>query len=230
MYSLKIDEKERELKEHIKSPFKGDETLDIGDIELYSSDRIIIIERKRYDDLESSQKEGRYHNQISRLYDFRKNSEIPVSIYYLFEAKGRGSPEKYFGEEKWYGVISSMTIKYDFGIIMSPNIEGTAKIIDAIFTKSNKENISGEGVEKLIEYNMSKTKKKQSYNTVETYALSCFLNINSIGPKKAKDLQETFGTVINLSNLLKSDKDKTIESLKKIKMNKTNIENIVKYL
>ena len=65
MIEIIIDSRETKLKNHFyKLPYIEIKNLELGDIIIkYNSEIIVIIERKRLDDLASSIKSGRYKQQ-----------------------------------------------------------------------------------------------------------------------------------------------------------------------
>lgn len=91
MYTLKIDNRERDLiasLKQLKIEFEI-QALDLGDIQLWKINNpnpLFIIERKTWADLNASIKDGRYREQKARLKSHRQ--QYGTRLLYIFEESG----------------------------------------------------------------------------------------------------------------------------------------------
>jgi crossover junction endonuclease MUS81 len=105
--------------------------LELGDIQYIINDEIIyIIERKTFEDLGASIKDGRYKEQKMRLLANNKNN-----IFYILE--GEKNNCKTIGENALLGSIINMLFRDNIKIIFSININETYKILLQIKEKYN---------------------------------------------------------------------------------------------
>ena len=105
--------------------------LELGDIQYIVNDEIIyIIERKTFEDLGASIKDGRYKEQKMRLLANNKNN-----IFYILE--GEKNNCKTLAENALLGSIINMLFRDNIKIIFSININETYKILLQIKEKYN---------------------------------------------------------------------------------------------
>lgn len=105
--------------------------LEVGDIQYIINDEIIyIIERKTFEDLGASIKDGRYKEQKMRLLANNKNN-----IFYILE--GEKNNCKTLAENALLGSIINMLFRDNIKIIFSININETYKILLQIKEKYN---------------------------------------------------------------------------------------------
>ena len=81
MVSCFIDSREHKLIE-LLSPI-ATKTLDIGDIFLQDELFELVIERKTWNDLRASIRDGRFREQRSRLRDWKEESKEKQIIYFV---------------------------------------------------------------------------------------------------------------------------------------------------
>tara|TARA_B100000787_G_scaffold162134_1_gene142549 strand:- start:319 stop:1080 length:762 start_codon:yes stop_codon:yes gene_type:complete len=111
--------------------------LDIGDYLIYdeiNNKPIILIERKSYNDLLSSIKDGRYNEQSYRLNNYELNNH---NIFYLIE--GNINAQLKQTHKTLYSAIFSLNYYKGFSIYYSNNLSDSAKIIFNIISKLIKE-------------------------------------------------------------------------------------------
>lgn len=111
--------------------------LDIGDYLIYdeiNQKPVILIERKSYNDLLSSIKDGRYNEQSYRLNNYELNNH---NIFYLIE--GNINAQLKQSQKILYSAIFSLNYYKGFSIYYSNNLSDTAKIIFNIISKLIKE-------------------------------------------------------------------------------------------
>lgn len=111
--------------------------LDIGDYLIYdeiNQKPVILIERKSYNDLLSSIKDGRYNEQSYRLNNYELNNH---NIFYLIE--GNINAQLKQSQKILYSAIFSLNYYKGFSIYYSNNLSDTAIIIFNIISKLIKE-------------------------------------------------------------------------------------------
>lgn len=216
------------------------ENLLIGDIIIKNNndEDILIIERKSIDDLLSSIKDGRYNEQSLRL-DSIENSNH--NIIYLIEGIINLS-----NKQTIYSSMFSLNYFKGFSVYRSMNIEETAYILYNMVIKlekdkdkhpyyKNKETdieIDGE----IKKYSSVIKKKKSDNISTENFGEIVLTQIPGISSKTAIGIMNEFKTLNNLIEKVKETPDilskLTYENEKKQKrkLNKTCIENIMKFL
>ena len=115
------------------------ENLDLGDIVIkYKGDIKYIIERKTLKDLGESIKDNRYHEQKQRMkYTLDKN----IKIVYLFEnffGYDTLTKEIEISNLKGNTILSailSTTLREDYGILLTKNVNETVWLLKEIFTR-----------------------------------------------------------------------------------------------
>jgi len=133
-----ITAKELDINNRLNSIIKY-ENLDLGDIVIkYKGDIKYIIERKTLKDLGESIKDNRYHEQKQRMkYTLDKN----IKIVYLFESFfGYDTLTKEIEISNLKGntilsAILSTTLREDYGILLTKNVNETVWLLKEIFTR-----------------------------------------------------------------------------------------------
>jgi ERCC4-type nuclease len=133
-----ITAKELDINNKLNSIIKY-ENLDLGDIVIkYKGDIKYIIERKTLKDLGESIKDNRYHEQKQRMkYTLDKN----IKIVYLFESFfGYDTLTKEIEISNLKGntilsAILSTTLREDYGILLTKNVNETVWLLKEIFTR-----------------------------------------------------------------------------------------------
>lgn len=187
--------------------------LEVGDIQYTLNEEIIyIIERKTFDDLGASIKDGRYKEQKIRLLANNKNN-----IFYILE--GDKNKCKTIGENPLLGSIINMSFRDNIKIIFSTNIDETYKILLQIKNKFN----SGK-FEKIVcntsNYVSSiKTNKKENIDKK-----LCNILQLSVIPGVSKNISELIiEEYISLDNLIQEFKKNDEKMLENISLGKRKL-------
>jgi len=159
-----ITAKELDINNKLNSIIKY-ENLDLGDIVIkYKGDIKYIIERKTLKDLGESIKDNRYHEQKQRMkYTLDKN----IKIVYLFESFfGYDTLTKEIEISNLKGntilsAILSTTLREDYGILLTKNVNETVWLLKEIFTR-----ILNNSTKYFIEteYNIQRKKSNDEIN------------------------------------------------------------------
>lgn len=153
----------------------------------------IAIERKTISDLHSSMINKRIFNQIEELKQY-KNRLIIIEglenkeLYNDYQLNG-------INPNATRGFLLSLTLKHNIPIIYTKNPFDTAKFIEVLSKKKQKEN------------SLNVTKKNLTKKEQQQFILESFPNI---GPKKAKKLLEKFSTLQNIFNTPQEELQETI--------------------
>ena len=223
--------------------------LDLGDIILLNKTKeiIIIIERKSLNDLLSSIKDGRYENQSKRLNDYEINNH---NIIYLIE--GNLSLPGIDDSEKNMILSSfvSLNILKGFSVIRTMNKIESCQFICRMIYKIAKENYKNIIQDNIV---IDLSDEKQTYNCLHVSSLKkmkknneitqenikiCFLcQIPGINEKTANAIlnyfeNDSFDIIIQKirENPTILENIKIENNTKFRKINKSNVENIKKFL
>jgi ERCC4-type nuclease len=246
-----ITAKELDLNNKLNNIIKY-ENLDLGDIVIkYKGNIKYIIERKTLKDLGESIKDNRYHEQKQRMkYTLDKN----IKIIYLFESFfGYDTLTKEIEISNLKGntilsAILSTTIREDYGILLTKNVNETVWLLKEIFkrmlTNSTKYFIE-------TEYNIQRKKSNDNINnclflkrrkkdniTKDNILIISLSQIPGISEKIAKAISKHFNNMndffIKLNNLNHIDKINylkdityTVKDNKVRKLGKKHSENII---
>lgn len=147
----------------------------------------IVIERKTIQDFISSMINHRLINQIEELKQYENKLLIieGISEQELYSEGDRG-----INANAVRGFLLSILLKHKIPIIFSKNSEDTAKFINVLSKKKEKE-INLNAKKKTL------SKKEQLQFIIESFP--------GVGPKKAKKLLEKFGSIQNI--ILSSTED-----------------------
>lgn len=159
-----ITAKELDINNKLSNIIKYD-NLDLGDIVVkYKGDIKYIIERKTLKDLGESIKDNRYHEQKQRMkYTLDKN----IKIVYLFESFfGYDTLTKEIEISNLKGntilsAILSTTLREDYGILLTKNVNETVWLLKEIFTRMLN-NLTKYFIE--TEYNIQRKKSNDDIN------------------------------------------------------------------
>lgn len=108
---------------------KGTKDFPTGDVGLYDENEnlVMLAERKSKSDMISSlTSDGRYTQQICRLRQIQKDSP-DAKIGFIIEQNTINQSES---TEKVMHAITSIVFKYGFFCIQTPNLEGTAMVVN----------------------------------------------------------------------------------------------------
>ena len=247
--------------ECFKSIVMISKNLELGDIVIEGDDEkeIIIIERKSFNDLASSIKDGRYAEQSFRLqgYDFHNHN-----IMYLVEGD---NINKHQSKQIIYSSLLSLNYYKGFSIFRTISVQETALVILNWFNKIVKEKgkpsyykvykeykidkadiededkedaIIGSGIEedKSESYCTVVKKKKNANITQDNFVQIVLCQIPSVSSVTAVAISNEYKTLNSLMNSLKED-PKCLDNMTyntstgtKRKLSKTCVKNIIHYL
>lgn len=237
------------------------QVLPLGDI-LFVSDEdspICIIERKTFEDLFASVKDGRYKEQSYRLLNSTEYHKH--NVFYLLEGVLRVPKEKTLA----YSIMTSLQLFKGFSVIRTSSINETSELLITMATKMNREFKKGEdtlaysnhmnlvetetsgdinNTNEIIGSNINSSnhnycnvvkKVKKENITPENIGEIMLCQIPGISSVTAMAIMRKFTSFSNLIEELKTNPDCfenfTMETNgKQRKINKTSIENIKKYL
>ena len=187
----KIDNRERDLiQSFINNNIKIEtQNLDIGDIQIiyiddsYMEHNLVVIERKTYDDLSTSIKDGRYKEQKNRILNSVSNN---IRKIYLLE--GNKNDFK-LPKNVLEGTVTNTIVRDNIHIFISKNISDTIKFINTIIKNIDKykENIIKNTNNIDTNDVLINTSKKSNMNS-ET----CFINMMSGIPGISKKTSHFF--------------------------------------
>lgn len=175
------------------------ENLELGDIIIKKDNKpILIFERKTFDDLAQSVKDGRYKEQKLRLL----NNYNPNMIIYILEGPLKGSNNKIFSGMK-LGVIKNIIIKTlirdNIKVITSNDLDDTLYYIQTAYNKLESGQISINTPE-LENYNkLVKTEKKANV-TCDKFLYITLCQIPGVSSLVATPIAKEYKTIKNLLN------------------------------
>jgi len=241
MINIKIDNRENNLFSILKDrdlDIYNDkiniikEQLDIGDIHISFNfndiSYLYIYERKTYNDLLSSIKDGRYKEQKTRLKTSTANS-----INYIIEGDNITSTKNKNNQKIITSSYIHMLYRDNINILFTLNIDDTAtfllllatKIIDKpeYFIFNNNFNCE------YIDICKIKTQKNKNIDKNTCYLLQ-LSQIPSISKEIAKNISNVYPSLVSLIDAL-NNSDNKINLLMKIdKIGKTKAQTIIDYL
>ena len=214
-YIVLIDHRERDIIENIQNNFLFDtKNLDLGDIQIYdiqNNTPIIIIERKTYNDLAASLKDGRYKEQKLRTLN---STDMKIRKIMVLEGNKNDFP---MDEKILNGVIINSMIRDQIHVYFTFNVIDTVLFIKNIYNHLPKyyddlinEIINNEKIKE--EYNLIKSVKKE--NLTKECAFQSMLNcIPQVSNNISKILVEKYKTFENMIHSLKNDSESNIEKI-----------------
>ena len=230
MISCIIDSREFKLKElFIKKgiPFEI-KMMELGDIELTDGERHLIIERKTFQDLQSSIRDSRFREQRSRLLLWR-NEETQKCIYFI-EGEYR---EEYSMERK---TLERLMIGYQIPVFFLKSMEDLVLKIKEWMDLENLEKLFYHRPIELdqVESRMNQRRKK-NYQDELLFFMEILSHIRGISSSNAVLIGKEFHSLREFILLYETNKEeweermKKIETEKKKKLSKVLIEKIKLY-
>lgn len=139
------------------------ETLSIGDIIVKTEEdrEVLIVERKTFQDLLSSIKDGRYEEQSYRL--LHSSDMPPHNIVYLIE--GMMSQIDARQRKLIYSTITSLNVFKGFSVLRSSSVQESAEILMTMADKIDRDFMKG----RLPAY-LKKNKSEDNERNFETFA------------------------------------------------------------
>ena len=193
----KIDNRERDLIQKFDDTIIK-ENLDIGDIQIiYKNSEeeklLVIIERKTYDDLSTSIKDGRYKEQKNRILNSISNN---IRKIYLLEGNKKDFT---LSKNVLDGTIINTIIRDNIHIFISKNIDETIKFINNILKNIDKYKNNIINNENNIETNnvLINTSKKSNMSS-ETCFVNMMSGIPGISKKTAVKFVDKFKNINNM--------------------------------
>jgi crossover junction endonuclease MUS81 len=180
--------------------------LDIGDIQYIVNDEIIyIIERKTFDDLGASIKDGRYKEQKMRLLANNKNN-----IFYILEGEKKDC--KTLAENALLGSIINMLFRDNIKIIFSKDLNETYKIINQIKEKFNTGKFEKIECDKTNYVSSIKTNKKENMDKKLCSILQLSI-IPGVSKNTAEIIINKYESLNNLINEFKNNDSKMLSDI-----------------
>lgn len=180
--------------------------LDIGDIQYIVNDEIIyIIERKTFDDLGASIKDGRYKEQKMRLLANNKNN-----IFYILEGEKKDC--KTLAENALLGSIINMLFRDNIKIIFSKDLNETYKIINQIKEKFNTGKFEKIVCDKTNYVSSIKTNKKENMDKKLCSILQLSI-IPGVSKNTAEIIINKYESLNNLINEFKNNDSKMLSDI-----------------
>jgi len=224
----KIDNRERDIIQKFDNNDNNiiKENLDIGDIQIIYKDNddeklLVIIERKTFDDLSTSIKDGRYKEQKNRILNSISNN---IRKIYLLEGNKKDFT---LSKNVLDGTIINTMIRDNIHIFFSKNIDETIQFINNILKNiiKYKDNIINN--QNNIETNnvLINTSKKSNMSS-ETCFINMMSGIPGISKKTALKFVEKFKNINNMFNHfhknLDSNRNLIISDLENMKVAENN--------
>jgi len=224
----KIDNRERDIIQKFDNNDNNiiKENLDIGDIQIIYKDNddeklLVIIERKTFDDLSTSIKDGRYKEQKNRILNSISNN---IRKIYLLEGNKKDFT---LSKNVLDGTIINTMIRDNIHIFLSKNIDETIQFINNILKNiiKYKDNIINN--QNNIETNnvLINTSKKSNMSS-ETCFINMMSGIPGISKKTSLKFVEKFKNINNMFNHfhknLDSNRNLIISDLENMKVAENN--------
>lgn len=168
--------------------------LDVGDIVYKENDEIIyIIERKTFNDLGASIKDGRYKEQKMRLL-----SNSNENVFYILE--GNMDMCNTLNNKALLGSIINMTFRDNIKLIFSSDLNQTYKILLQIKEKFNNGKFSKITNDNINNYTSSiKLNKKENMTKLNCNIIQ-LATIPGVSKKVGSIILENYNTIDNLIN------------------------------
>ena len=213
--------------------------LDLGDFIIETQQNNILIERKTYNDLLASIKDGRYDEQSLRL----AHLETPNhNIIYLMEGKISGSIKE---KKTILSSLTSILLYKGFSILHTSSPSETAILLCQMCTKLSKDktkpfyyNSNNNNNNNITDKSYSEVIKKVKKQNVSPSNISEIMlsQIPNVSSTISKIVIEKFGSINNLCSEIQNDEQCLVnltcidKSGKERKINKNALRNITEYL
>jgi ERCC4-type nuclease len=208
MVKIQIDYREKSLISLISVPIEV-VNLEMGDVQIIKDDKpLIIIERKSVSDLNSSIRDGRYHEQKHRLI----HNVDRQRIVYIIEGAIPDSQHKFIDRDKVYSGILHTIFRDGLIVYRTENIVETAEFINELANRVIKKTedwvgfLDGNGANHVVEMDKKvydKVSSKKSDNNTPTVAfINMVAQIPGCSTKIGEKLVETYKTMPELIKVL----------------------------
>lgn len=207
-----LDSREYKLKDLLEE--KGIEfqveMLELGDIHFYDENYRLIIERKTFQDLQSSIRDSRFREQRSRLLLWR-NEENQKFLYFM---EGEDKEDEFIMEKR---TMERLMIGYQIPILFMKSLEDTRdKIIDWIRLESldklfKVRSIELDQIESRLSY-----KIKKNYQNEKLFFMEILSHIKGISPSISLSIGNKFLSLKNFILLYQENYEEWEEKLKSL--------------
>ena len=207
-----LDSREYKLKDLLEE--KGIEfqveMLELGDIHFYDENYRLIIERKTFQDLQSSIRDSRFREQRSRLLLWR-NDDNQKFLYFI---EGEDKEDEFIIEKR---TIERLMIGYQIPILFLKSLEDTRdKIIDWITLDSldklfKVRSIELDQIESRLSY-----KIKKNYQNEKLFFMEILSHIKGISPSISLCIGNEFLSLKNFILLYQENYEEWEEKLKSL--------------
>lgn len=207
--------------------------LEIGDFQIIDNSKnvVLLVERKSYEDLICSIKDGRYSEQSYRLNEYPLDNH---KIYYLIEGETTNFINKSNQTEvkMLFSSIFSLSFLKEFSIIKSNGLLESGEFLIRFFEKIENLKISNNETK---DYTSVIKSSKKSNITKDNINEVMLMQIPGISSTVSNQLMNEYQSIFNLVNKLREDENclnnfkiKTKNSERKI--SKTIISNVKEFL
>lgn len=217
MIKLLIDTREHAVKKYFENQDQSQIVIDVvqlnvGDFQFWQDDKrlLLVVERKTYEDLAASIKDGRYYEQKYRLQELRNSTNC--SIIYFIERSKKGNVINGIPKSTLESAVLSIISKENMNVIEVNNTQDTITALKCfcmidyinIIEGNSFETFCSQICKKMIEkvekgskldssYNVvSENTKKKSYMTQENVFIQQLALIKSVSLKMAEAVHKNY--------------------------------------
>lgn len=184
-------------------------SLDMGDIEIKDEKNTLLIERKTWNDLRASIRDGRFREQRSRLLEWKNENCTQRQIVYFVEGKYDDS----FQMEK--RTVDRLMIGYGIPVVFLADISETVEKIKDWELSFEKLFQRREFHQDQIESRLQETKKK-NFDNPQLFLSGLLCQMKGITSNMAHAISEEFQSIENFVLDLSNHKENSVEKLKNI--------------
>jgi len=205
--SVKIDYREQELWKQCKTmswiePIPSLEltNLILGDIQIQDATTTLIIERKTWNDLCCSIRDGRYREQRSRLSEWKK--EKHHQVIYLIEGHSNHPLAK-----SCLRVLHRLTLLHGFMMYRTQTIEETCQYLEWVIHQFSTFSEFEPQTEKVLQeqYLEETVSHKKDIKTPQNLLAVLFYGISGISKETAIQLTKNYESIYSFCDRLRSD-------------------------
>lgn len=215
MIKLLIDTREHAVKKYFEKQDQSQLVIDVvqlnvGDFQFWQDDNklLMVIERKTYEDLAASIKDGRYYEQKYRLQELKNNTNC--SIIYFIEKSKKGNVINGIPKTTLESAVLSIISKENMNVIEVNNTQDTITALKCfcmidyinIIEGNSFETFCSQICKKMIEKNskldsynnavIAENTKKKSYMTQENVFIQQLALIKSVSLKMAEAVYKNY--------------------------------------
>jgi len=218
---IKIDYRERDLLYEIQKISWTEENkpcietthLILGDIQIQDSTTTLLIERKTWNDLWSSIKDGRYREQRSRLSEWKNN--LNHHVIYIIEGSFSDPLAR-----SCLRVLHRLTLLHGFMIYRTQSIQETTQYLEWIIHQfsSFSEFIPQPEQVRQHQYLEQTVSHKKDIQTAKNLLALLFYGISGISKEMAIQLTQTYDSIYSFCLLLQSNPSQVQKELEESKI------------